>query len=134
MLFVSGICKARSVRPAETRTHGAALCHLSVRCLIALPGIDRSVSVSAQWFELVTGGDRPQFLLIEERLNWDGVGGKGELDALKNETEKTKISEETVKTVWSSVRTIYAETWHYRADLSRLRKSKRTNRSHYAAL
>jgi hypothetical protein len=85
---------------------------------------DRSVSMSAQWYELVTGGDRPQFLLIEERPNWDGVDGNGELDALNLEIEKTKISEETVKTFWSSVRTIYAETWHYRADLSRLRKSK----------
>ena len=106
------------------RTHGAALCHLSVRCLIALPGVDPSVSLSAQWYELVTGGDLPEFLLIEERPNWDGVDGNGELDALNREIEKTKISEETVKTFWSSVRTIYAETWHYRADLSRLRKSK----------
>jgi hypothetical protein len=89
-----------------------------------LPTADRSVSLSSQWYELVTGGDRPQFLLIEERPNWDGFDGNGELDALKSEIEKTKISEETVKTFWSSVRTIYAETWHYRADLSRLRKSK----------
>jgi len=89
-----------------------------------LPTADRSVSMSAQWYELVTGGDCPQFLLIEERPNWDGVDENGELDALNREIEKTKISEETVKTFWSSVRTIYAETWHYRADLSRLRKSK----------
>jgi hypothetical protein len=89
-----------------------------------LAAADRSVSMSAQWYELVTGGDRPQFLLIEERPNWDSVDGNGELDALNREIEKTKISEETVKTFWSSVRTIYAETWHYRADLSRLRKSK----------
>jgi hypothetical protein len=90
----------------------------------ALPGTDRSVSLSAQWYELVTGGDRPQFLLIEERPNWDGVDGNGELDALKSEIVKTKISQETVKTFLSSIRTIYAETWHYRADLSRLSKSK----------
>jgi hypothetical protein len=85
---------------------------------------DRSVSMSAQWYELVTGGDRPQFLLIEERPNWESFEGNGELDALRSEIEKTKISEETAKAFWSSVRTIYAETWHYRADLSRLRKSK----------
>ena len=92
--------------------------------MVCSDAYDRSVSLSAQWYELVTGGDRPQFLLIEERPNWDGVDGNGELDALNLEIEKTKISEETVKTFWSSVRTIYAETWHYRADLSRLRKSK----------
>jgi hypothetical protein len=90
-----------------------------VRCLIALPGVDPSVSLSAQWYELVTGGDLP-----EERPNWDGVDGNGELDALKNEIVKTKISEETVRTFLSSIHTIYAETWHYRADLSRLSKSK----------
>jgi hypothetical protein len=85
---------------------------------------DRSVSLSAQWYELVTGGDRPQFLLIEERPNWDGVDGNGELDALKSEIVRTKISEETVRTFLSSICTIYAGTWHYRADLSRLGKSK----------
>jgi hypothetical protein len=90
----------------------------------ALSGADHSVSPSAQWYELVTGGDRPQFLLMEERLNLDGIDGNGELDALKSEIEKTKISEETMKTFWSSIRTIDAETWHYRADLSRLSKSK----------
>ena len=84
----------------------------------------RAVSLSAQWYELVAGGDRPQFLLIEERPNWDGVYGNGELDALWNGIEKTKISEGTEKTFWSSVSTIYAETWHYRADLSRLRSKE----------
>lgn len=85
-------------------------------------GVDGPAVRSAQWYELVTGGDRPQFLLIEERRDWAGLGGTGELDALRTEIDKSKLPEVTVKTFWGSIRSIYAETWHYRSDLSRLRK------------
>ena len=87
-----------------------------------LSGTNGAAALSAQWYELVTGGDRPQFLLIEERRDWAGFAGAGELDALRTRIDKSKLPEETVKSFWGSIRSIYAETWHYRSDLSRLRK------------
>ena len=84
-------------------------------------GAGGSAALSAQWYELTTGGDRPQFLLIEERANWAELGENGELDALKTGIDKSKLSEATVKAFWNSIRSIHAETWHYRSDLSRVR-------------
>jgi len=74
----------------------------------------------ALWYELVTGGDQPQFLLIEERRDWASFNEGGELDSVRKGIYGSKIPEEAVKSFWNSIRSIYAETWHYRSDLSRL--------------
>ena len=86
-----------------------------------LSGVD-GPALLAQWYELITGGDRPQFLLIEQRSDWAGLDGTGELDALRTGIDKSKLPEDTLKTFWSSIRSISSETWHYRSDLSRTRK------------
>jgi len=80
--------------------------------------------VSAQWYELVTGGERPQFLLIEERPDWASFRNNGELDALREEACRRNVGEDIVKNFWSSIRSVHAETWQYRSDLSRLAGSK----------
>ena len=85
---------------------------------------ERPSSFSAQWYELVTGGDRPQFLLIEARPDWGSFRAKGELDALREEAYGRKVGQDIVKNFWSSISSIYAETWHYRSDLSRLTGSE----------
>jgi len=90
----------------------------------SLPNTDGTPVFSAQWYELVTGGDRPQFLLIEEHRDWASFHGSGELDALRKGNQGNQIPEEAVKSFWNSVRLIYSETWHYRPDLSRLRNGK----------
>jgi len=72
------------------------------------------------WYELVLGGDRPQFLLIEQRPNLTSLQERGELDALMDEAYGLQVSEDALKRLWASMRSIYTETWHYRGDLSRL--------------
>lgn len=89
----------------------------------ALRGTD-GAAFSVQWFELVTGGDRPQFLLIEEHRDWASFQGGSELDALRKGNRNKEIPEENVKSFWNSIRSIYSETWQYRPDLSRLRVSR----------
>ena len=84
----------------------------------------RPEAFSAHWYELVTGGEQPQFLVIEARPDWSSLRNKGELDAIREAVYDGKVEEDTVKTFWSSIRSIYAETWHYRSDLSRLAGSK----------
>ena len=66
------------------------------------------------------GGDRPQFLLIEQRPNLASLQDKGELDALMDEAFGRQVGGDAVKSLWASIRSIYTETWHYRPDLSRL--------------
>jgi hypothetical protein len=90
----------------------------------ALPNSDGSPTLSRQWYELVTGGDRPGFLLIEQRRDWASFHESGELDALKWGDNGNKIPEDAVKSFWNAVRSIYSETWHYRPDLSRLPVSR----------
>jgi hypothetical protein len=89
---------------------------------------DSAPVLSAQWYELVTGGDKPQFLLIEEHPDWASYHGSSELDALRNGKTASEIPEETVTSFWNCVRSIYSETWHYRSDLSRLASSNQKNR------
>jgi hypothetical protein len=72
------------------------------------------------WYELVIGGDRPQFLLIEQRPNLASLQDKGELDALMDEAFGRQVGGDAVKSLWASIRSIYTETWQYRPDLSRL--------------
>jgi hypothetical protein len=90
----------------------------------ALPNTDGAPIPSTQWYELVTGGDQPQFLLLEERHDWGSFQHGGELEALRRGNDGNKIPEEAVKSFWNSIRSIYAETWHYRPDLSRLTVSR----------
>ena len=79
---------------------------------------------SARWYELVTGGDRPQFLLIEEHRDWASFHGSTELDALRNLNRASELPQEIVKSFWQAMRSIYSETWHYRSDLSRFVSGK----------
>jgi len=89
-----------------------------------LANAKRPEALSAQWYELVTGGEQPQFLVIEARPNWSSLRNKGELDAIREAVNGGKVGEDTVKTFWNSIRSIYTETWHYRSDLSRPTVSK----------
>ena len=79
---------------------------------------------SARWYELVTGGGRPQFLLIEEHRDWASFHGSTELDALRNLNRASELPQEIVKSFWQAMRSIYSETWHYRSDLSRFVSGK----------
>jgi len=76
------------------------------------------------WYELVIGGDRPQFLLIEQRPNLASLQEKGELDILMDEAHVSQVGEDAVKNLWATIRSVYTETWHYRPDLSRLIDAK----------
>ena len=89
-----------------------------------MASVERPYAVSALWYELVTGGERPQFLLIEEHPDWASFRNKGELDALREEAYRRNVGQDLVKNFWSSIRSVSTETWHYRSDLSRLAGSK----------
>ena len=89
----------------------------------SLPNTDGVTALSAQCYELVTGGDKPQFLLIEQHRDWASFNGSSELDALRKGNHG-EIPEEIVNRFWNSVRSIYSESWHYRSDLSRLTVSR----------
>lgn len=63
---------------------------------------------ASRWYELVTGGDWPQFLLMEDRAHWADFGEKSALDSMDT----------------ASVRSAYTEALQYHADLSLIGSSK----------
>lgn len=62
----------------------------------------------SRWYELVTGGDWPQFLLIEDRSHWADFGKESALDSMDR----------------ASVRSAYTEALQYHPDLSLINTPK----------
>lgn len=78
-----------------------------------LPGATR-------WFQLVTGGESPQFLVMSDRANWAAFApttDKG-LDAMMEEVYGKEQGASILRAVRSAIRSEYVETWQYRPDLS----------------
>ncbi|MFC3650951.1 hypothetical protein ACFONN_05300 [Dyella humi] len=67
------------------------------------------------WYRLVTGGDKPQYMLMVARANWASYDGfrKDLADLLTN--DQSALHDFT-----DAVRTSSTETWTYHADLSSL--------------
>jgi len=73
-----------------------------------------------RWYQLVSGGESPQFLLLADRANWAAFESPTEktLDAMMQEAYGREQGAAILRTVRSAVRSQYVETWQYRADLS----------------
>jgi len=78
------------------------------------------LEVQSRWYELVTGGEWPQFLLIEDRPNWASFRSSGQLEAIVRDALGKPAGEEIRATFWRSIESVYVETMRYQPDLSRL--------------
>lgn len=102
------------VKPGSIRDFEDALTNLNAA---------RSKSVrpiKGRWYELVAGGDYPQFLLIEDRANWSSFGEQGQLDEILHAGPASPLDPALLNAFRNSIRSAYVDTLHYRPDLSRL--------------
>jgi hypothetical protein len=77
-------------------------------------------TVTRRWYQLVAGGDWPQYLLIESRPDWASFGAHTELEAFDVQSSSNQDQDLVRTAFWNCVRFIYADTLHYRPDLSRI--------------
>ncbi len=75
---------------------------------------------ATRWFQLVSGGESPQFLLLSDRANWAAFAPTTdkEVDAMMEQAYGKELGASILQRVRSSIRTEYVETWQYRPDLS----------------
>jgi hypothetical protein len=73
-----------------------------------------------RWYQLVSGGESPQFLLLADRANWAAFEPTSEktLDTMMEEAYGKEQGETILRSVRSAVRSQYLEAWQYRSDLS----------------
>ena len=73
-----------------------------------------------RWYQLVTGGESPQFLLLSDRANWAAFEPPTNktLDAMMEAAYGKEQGAAILRTVRSAIRSQYMETWQYRPDLS----------------
>jgi hypothetical protein len=80
------------------------------------------IAGATRWFQLVSGGESPQFLLLSDRANWAAFApttDKG-LDAMMEEAYGKEQGASILRAFRNAIRSQYVETWQYRADLSYL--------------
>jgi hypothetical protein len=78
------------------------------------------IAGATRWFQLVSGGESPQFLLLSDRANWAAFAPtthKG-LDAMMEEAYGKEQGASILRAVRSAIRSQYLETWQYRPELS----------------
>lgn len=75
---------------------------------------------SMRWYQLVSGGETPQFLVLADRANWAAYGQAPEekLDSMMEKMYGKDQAARIMRDARSAVRSQYVETWQYRADLS----------------
>jgi len=73
-----------------------------------------------RWYQLATGGEGPQFLLLSDRANWADYEPRSPktLDATMEEAYGKEQGAAILRAVRGAVRSEYVETWKYRSDLS----------------
>ena len=104
------------VRPEAVKDFETALRKINN----ALSRNSQKPGTQGRWYELTTGGDWPEFLLIEDRANWASFHDKGQLNAILNDAYSKQVGEDVVNTFWKSVRSIYTQTLRYHPDISRV--------------
>jgi hypothetical protein len=79
-------------------------------------------------YELVSGGESPQFLLLADRANWAAFEPPTSktLDAMMEAAYGKEQGAAILLTVRSAIRSQYLEAWQYRGDLSFVPESKVT--------
>jgi hypothetical protein len=75
---------------------------------------------STRWYQLVSGGEGPQFLLLSDRANWAAFEPPTvkNLDSMMEGAYGKQQGPAILRTVRSAIRSQYLETWQYRSDLS----------------
>ena len=78
-----------------------------------------------RWFELVSGGESPQFLRLSDRDNWAAYGQSPdeELDGILEKMYGKEQGASILQEADGAVRSKYVETWQYRPDLSFVAKT-----------
>lgn len=73
-----------------------------------------------RWFELVDGGETPQFLKLVDRDNWASYEHPPDenLGSIMDKTYGKDQAASIMRDVRTAVRSQYVETWQYRPDLS----------------
>jgi hypothetical protein len=73
-----------------------------------------------RWFELVNGGETPQFLMLVDRDNWAAYeeAANENLSDIMEKTYGKDRAASIMADVRRAVRSQYVETWQYRPDLS----------------
>jgi hypothetical protein len=86
----------------------------------AIPKTGYPLPGPIRWYQLVSGGESPQLLLLADRANWAAFELPTEttLDAMMERAYGKEQGEAILRTVRSAVRSQYLETWQYRPDLS----------------
>ena len=73
-----------------------------------------------RWYQLVSGGETPQFLVLADRANWVAYEQSAEekLDSMMEKMYGKDQAARIMRDAHSAVRSHYVETWQFRADLS----------------
>jgi hypothetical protein len=73
-----------------------------------------------RWYQLVSGGETPQFLMVTDRENWAAYerSFEEEINGLMEKVYGKDQAASILREARSAVRSQYIETWQYRADLS----------------
>jgi hypothetical protein len=73
-----------------------------------------------RWFQLVNGGETPQFLMLVDRDNWASYEHSPDenLGSIMEKTYGKDQAASIMRDVHRAVRSQYVETWQYRPDLS----------------
>ena len=73
-----------------------------------------------RWYQLVSGGETPQFLVLADRANWAAYEQSAEekLDSMMEKMYGKDQAARIMRDARSAVRSQSVETWQYRADLS----------------
>jgi len=56
---------------------------------------------ASRWYELVTGGEKPQFILLEDRANWASFQNPDSLDSMMKDS-KGKLDANILSAFWTS--------------------------------
>jgi hypothetical protein len=105
-----------SVRPEALREFENALKGFYA----SLQESHQPTKLSVRCYELVSGGDWPLFILMEDRPNWAAFEGKGLLESLSRATRHSGKSQQLADALLRSVRSVHTEVLHYHAELSRI--------------
>jgi hypothetical protein len=75
---------------------------------------------TVRWYELITGGESPQFLTLADRADWAAYeqAGKEDLEGILARAYGSQQAATILRDVDRAIQSRYVETWQYRADLS----------------
>ncbi len=102
------------VKPEELETFVAAQTKIKEAMVKAV------YSERIRWYQLLTGGEIPQFLMLVERDNWAAYeqSPDEEFGSILERAYGKNQAADIRRDIGNAIRSQYVETWQYRADLS----------------